>query len=79
MTVQHVATLSGHFISAVRTDIGGASPSRPSLIAGAVSVPSAIFCLATMKICTPGLRAPMLPRMSRTTRMPFRAASGYDQ
>ena len=47
--------------------IGGVTPSRPTLIAGAVIVPSGIFCPATMKICAPGLRSSRLPETNRTT------------
>jgi hypothetical protein len=59
--------------------IGGATPSRPTLIAGAVIVPSGIFCPATMKIWAPGLRSPRFPGTNRTTGTLFRAESGYDQ
>jgi hypothetical protein len=40
------------------------------LIAGAVIVPSGIFCPATMKICAPGLRSSKLPGTNRTTGVP---------
>ena len=47
--------------------IGGATPSRPTLIADAVIVPSGILCPAIMKICALGLRSSMLPGTNRTT------------
>ena len=51
----------GHFDGVALIYIGGATPSRSILIAGAVIIPSVIFCPATMKIFAPGLRSPMLP------------------
>src|SRR5690348_1088387 len=47
--------------------IGGAAPSRPTLMAGAVIVPSDCLVPATMKNCAPGLRSSLLPALKRTT------------
>src|SRR6266700_890295 len=47
--------------------IGGAAPSRPTLMAGAVYDPSVCLVAATMKNCAPGLRSSLLPGLKRTT------------
>src|SRR5579864_4094093 len=62
--------------------IGGAAPSRPTLMAGAVSDPSAAFCAAMMMNCAPGLTSAMLPGTNLTTgvfggTMTFFSPSGY--
>jgi len=60
----------GHFDGVALIYIGGATASRSILIAGAVIIPSVIFCQATMKIFAPGLRSPMLPGANRTSGGP---------
>src|ERR1700693_3223741 len=47
--------------------IGGAAPSRPTLMAAAVYVPSACFTAATMKNCAPALTSSLVPGVKRTT------------
>src|SRR5579884_2736758 len=46
--------------------IGGAAPSRPILMAGAMIVPSGIFCPAITIICAPGLMSLALPGTNLT-------------
>jgi hypothetical protein len=53
--------MSGFGQNSVKLYIGGATPSRPTLTAGASSVPSGFFSAAAIKILAPGLSSLLSP------------------